>query len=263
MASATSPIISVVRRYQNKPQKIYFHAEATDKWFVRGIEDRHKDCFTHNKHAETISTRSLTTCRQVYDEARYISYTTNTFGFDNPNIIEEFTCYLQSLVSAHHLKIHRVHLDMDLRSLINDGSWATTITHYLIPGLPEVHHISINLQQGNLHVLECPTPAEFEACRSSKIARSDVISALLGLGELQLKRVTFVISDKVLFSLFDRYRNTRLHRWTLAEKQAHARYIKESILRKDNPRVTASSLAMAAPKTDVSDRFEKWRLLGG
>lgn len=229
---------------------------------MRGIEDRHKDCFTDNKHAQRISTRFLATCHQVYDEARHIIYTTNTFGFDKAQIMDGFTSYLRNSGSGHHLEIRRVYLDVEARLSDDEHFLKTAITHYLLPRLPEVHHISINLHQGYLGVLGSRTPAEFEACHPPKHFRNMLMSTLLELGKLPLRRVTLVISDKEIFNKFGWMKslNLGLPRWTLAEKQVWARYVKNSILQKDTQFATSSVLPVETPKRD---EFRKQGLLGG
>ena len=232
-----------------------FQAESTDQGSMSGMKDCHKDCFRYMKHPEQISTAFLATCRQVHNEARHMLYTTNTFAFNQSSIVNRFVSYLQNSGYGHHLRIRHVHLHIIGLTFQDERDWKIAIRHSIIPHLPEVHRISINL---NLRYprgyVGSRTPAEFETCLPSRDSRDDLMSALLELGELPLRRVTFVISDIPIRSDF---------RWTLAEKQVWARYIKDSILRKDSQPATSSGPLVKTGKRDVSAELGKPGLVGG
>lgn len=188
------------------------------------IEDRHKDCFADKKHAEMISTSSLAICRQVHNEARNMFYTTNTFAFSQITNINQFVNYLQNSGCGHHLVIRRVHLKIMIERFHDEKDWKIAITQCLILRLPAVHRISINLTllYSTANVVVSRTPAEFEARQLPGDSGNNLMSALLELGKLPLSRMTFVMSKRWFYC------------WTLAEKQTWARYIKDSVLRKDN-----------------------------
>ena len=87
------------------------------------------------------------------------------------------------------------------------------------------------------------------------------MDALLQLRQLPLKQATFVICDsKILFGNCSNNTHPKVtpYRWTLAEKQVWARYVKDFILRKDNQRATPSSGAAVETATHA----EKMALLG-
>lgn len=222
-----------------------FNADTTAQWFVGAVETRHSGCFTNAEHIEKIGTSFLATCRQVYNEARHIPYSTNTFGFSKTSILDRFSNHLKTLGSGQHLEIRRVHLDVTARAFNEERLWQVAITQYLIPRLPAVQRISINLNQWyHAGVIGCRTPAEFEARHRSG---NYLMSALLELRKLPLSRATFVISDAEI--LWDRRAKMSAdlipqYRWTLAEKKVWARYIKDIILQKDNQHATPSTTAV-------------------
>lgn len=213
-----------------------FHAETNDVWFAGAVENRHRACFAGKRHPEKISTSLLATCRQVYTEARHIPYSTNTFGFWATSTLDEFTNYTKKLGHGHHLEIRRVHLDVKVRKSDDERRWKAAIAQYLIPRLPAVHRISINLDQSYATgVMGCRTPSEFE---NRHLSGNYLMSALLEIRKLSLNRATVVISDAGI--IFGRRMDTDSvliqYRWTLAEKQVWARYIKDSILQTDKGR---------------------------
>lgn len=126
---------------------------------------------------------------------------------------------------------------------------------YLVPRLPEVHRISVNLDQWyDAGVIGCRTPSEFE---DRRVSGNYLMSALLELRKLLLNRATFVISDAQI--LFNGHIDDKIdlvqYRWTLAEKQVWARYVRDSILQKDNPRAMSSSLTVECDTKDGNTRL--------
>ncbi|CAD6579068.1 MAG: hypothetical protein ASARMPRED_008944 [Alectoria sarmentosa] len=222
-----------------------FHAETTAKWFVSAVEPRHSECYNSKEHLGNLSTDFLRTCRQVYTEARHIPYATNTFSFIKTRTLEYFTNYLKNSGHGHHLEIRRVHLDVVAQDFQDERFWKLAIADCLVPRLPAVHRLSINLDQWyEAGVVGCRTPAEFKA---RHLSGNYLMSALLELRKLPLNRATFVISDAKILSRMcaDRYlARAPFIRWTLAEKQIWARYVKDYILQKDDQRETSSDLAV-------------------
>lgn len=153
-----------------------------------------------------------------------------------------------------------------VHSFDDEQRWKSAITRYLIPRLPEVHQISISLDQWyRAGVIGARTPAEFEAHQPSGAYRNYFMSALLELRKLPLSQATLVISDAKIF--FERNTTTdaelRHYRWTLAEKQVWARYVKDSILRKDNqPAVSLSLVVGEKGKEAVNAEVGQPKLMG-
>ena len=221
-----------------------FLAETKDMWNADAIEDRHSACH-YERFSERISTTLLATCRQVYNEARQILYSTNTFGFKTPSTLDSFTRYLQYPRLGRHLKIRRVYLDITVGAVDHVQRWKAVIVD-LISRFPEVHQISINIDRwSETGILGCRTPSEFE---NRHLSGNELMSALLEIRKLSLNWATFVISDA---DLADNRHGPTQCRWTLAEKQVWARYIKNSILRKDNQHAASPGLAVeGVPKAE-------------
>ena len=160
-----------------------------------------------------------------------------------------------------------MHLDIIVHNFDDEQRWKSAITRCLIPRLPQVHQISLSLDQWyRAGVIGARTPAEFEAHQPGGEFRNYFMSALLELRKLPLSRVTFVISDAKIF--YERNPSTdaelRQYRWTLAEKQAWARYVKASILRKDNqPAVSSSLMVGEKGKANVNAEVGESKLLKG
>ena len=212
---------------------------------MEDVKNCHSGCYNSNVHLGNISTNFLRICRQVYTEARHFLYATNTFSFIKASTLEYFTNHLKNSGHGHHLEIRRVRLDIVAEDFDDEQGWKLAIADYLVPRLPKVHRISINLDQWyRKGIIGCRTPAEFKA---RHLSGNYLMSALLELRKLPLSRAHFVISD-VEIPL--RKRADRdlawVHylRWTLAEKQIWARYVKDYILQKDDQRATSSNLAV-------------------
>lgn len=244
-----------------------FYAGSSAQWSASAIEARHDGCTTTRGQFEKISTSFLSTCHQVYNEAWHVPYTTNTFSFRSCRTLDEFTNYLTKSESGHHLEIRRVHVDIVGCSFAEAQWWNSTITRSLIPRLPEVHQISINLNWWYLAGVIRPwTPAEFEAHSTSGGHRYHLMSALLELRRLPLKRTTFTISNSRGFNERQPLTDAegRQSCWTFAEIQAWARYVKDSILRKDSELTFPSSLVVQEQGKRVANaELVKPKLLEG
>lgn len=210
---------------------------------------RHNNCHYSKQHTAKISTTILTSCRQIYNEARHIPYTTNTFSFGGPNSLTEFITYLENSGFGHHLNTRSVRLDVCERVLDTERSWARAIKHHLSLRLPKVHQISIYLHRWYpKNIAGCRTPAEFEA---RQFSRDCLMSALLELRKLAPLRATCT------FGSFKRYVSREAgsglpqHSGTHAEKKVWARYITNAILRKNNQFASSSSLAVEEGREDA------------
>ncbi len=154
---------------------------------------------------------------------------------------------------------------MEVYGYSHDHLWKSAIRSCLIPRLPEVHQISINLDQWyRAGVFGPRTPAEIEAHSGRNL--DFLMFALLELRQLPLKRASFTISD---FPRLDERKpftdaDLRQHCLTLAEKQAWARYVKDFILRKDSELTFSSSLVVDEQGKRVSNaELGKPKLLEG
>ena len=154
-----------------------------------------------------------------------------------------------------------------VKSLPDEQRWNSAITRYLVPRLPEVHQISINLNWWFRAGLFGPRiPAEFEAHSTPGGDLYYLMSALLELRQLPLKRATFTISDSTGFHWGQPFTDAERRQYclTLAEKQAWARYVNGFILRKDNELTFSSGLEVQEQGTRVANaEVGKPKLLEG
>ena len=69
----------------------FISANLEDELYVSRGPDPHIGCQVAVKCLSTrLSLSFLRTCRQVYMEATFTLYTTNTFGFKNPRVLQNF-----------------------------------------------------------------------------------------------------------------------------------------------------------------------------
>lgn len=78
---------------QNSEEDAQHHFDVEDgsTLCVEGIELRHSLCPSiHKDRTSKMNISLLHTCRQVYNEARFVPYSTNTFSFNTPRILRAF-----------------------------------------------------------------------------------------------------------------------------------------------------------------------------
>ena len=74
-----------------------FVSEDGRRLYVKGIELRHSSCPSYRSRGPVAPLRLnvslLRVCRQIYDEAHFIPYSTNTFSFETPRNLRAFIHY--------------------------------------------------------------------------------------------------------------------------------------------------------------------------
>ena len=187
----------------------------------------------------------LRSCRQIYDEARQIPYSTNTFSFDSAYVLDAFITALVrkgNQGSHNHLAIRSLHLriaENEWRRL----DWGVRLTSRFT-GL---QHVGISLEYTDNWGLMpgCPhTPTEYEKDLRERMAdpewsdkavryREPLLFNIFKLCELRLESATVVVSDFIAErATYNRVEFDQKSRWTIAEKQERARYFKDVMLRR-------------------------------
>ena len=75
-----------------------FVSEDGRRLYVKGIELRHSSCPSYKRKGSVAPLKMnislLRACRQIYSEARFTPYSSNTFSFDTPRNLRAFIHYL-------------------------------------------------------------------------------------------------------------------------------------------------------------------------
>lgn len=86
----------------------------------------------------------LRTCRQVYLEASRVLWNTNTFSFDNPNVLKMF---MSNRKTAQKQLLRKLHLDMSWSWRFEKRAWEKTLTLTLIRSLKGLRTFHLYIEQ--------------------------------------------------------------------------------------------------------------------
>lgn len=221
-----------------------FDSESTHHWYAPANEGRHGCCDlkdieaiidgTPEKKPEILSLSLLRCCRQIYNEAHHVPYSANTFSCATPDTLQSFILSLAQGNHENHLAVRSLFIEMVFKGTIHHNVWRKalgTCAKYL----KNLQNVNISFEWNC-----CPwmwgarSPADFE--RKGRGWQSPLMSDILMLKKLPLKFATFVISDEEIGHCLKRMSqwwitDEAANRWTLAEKQEWARYVKEIILK--------------------------------
>ena len=110
------------------PSESYWQHRVAKRnlWCVWGIQKR--PWFSGPASELTnLSITSLHACRQVYHEAKYILYSTNTFSFETPDVLDRFRNRMGEDEDGRNWAICRVHLDMVMFNSSDTASWTNSL----------------------------------------------------------------------------------------------------------------------------------------
>ena len=212
-----------------------FNEETIHKWYVPANEDRHSHCRFKKRanfddgeeRPQMLRLSALRCCRQMYNEAHYCPYSTNTFSCVDPATLEMFIRSLTQGSHGNHLAVRSLFLEM-LFSRYYHSRWRKTLK-LCAKHLKYLKNVNIRLEwNSRFWIYGAGSPAKYEA--RGRNWQTPVMSDIFVLNQLPLESATFVISDDD--SLWPP--PTSLGgsaRWTLEEKQEWARYTKNLILK--------------------------------
>ena len=174
---------------------------------------------------------NLGACRQMYEEASVLFWTTNTFSFE---AAASFRTFVDALHSTQITKLTRIHIDFALNPF-----WAQQWERSLPPTL-------ISKLDG-LRTLH----ATFDQCLGFELTHSQLrmLQPVSRMQILPLKHVTVVVGDHDN----DQSPWFRKDRWTIAQKQEVAEGLRSKLLDPNGP------AAFAAEMKAVDAEVEKER----
>lgn len=216
-----------------------FDGETHHKWSVPANEGRHSCCRSPSGDGEQkpriVRLSALRCCRQMYNEAHYVPYSANTFSCADPDTLLRFTQSLARGNHGNHLAVRSLFIELLSSSPSRFGSsnhaaWRKALAA-CANHLTKLNNVNISFEWmlgSSMHGAR--TPAEFEAKKGPQW-RTPFMSDIFVLGKLPLRSATMVISDAKAYEFTYRWIDPCPDRWTLEEKQAWARYVKEMILK--------------------------------
>ena len=224
--------ICYTKMTEEKAQEI-FNNEMPDQWYDWDCPRRHGICHCRPfKNApRSVRTTLLRTCRQLYNEAKYIPYSTNTFGFRSPEVLHNFISLTLLHGTEHPLAIRSIMIEPRRVCHQSDCEWEETLAltrrHFT-----KIEKLYVSFEQGRANAEDITSEQPWLDSRFKKMK-----AAVLQLDKLPIKHVTVVVDDLTAYEWLEAGASLMLDlvwRWTLAEKQEWARDVKEKLLQGKN-----------------------------
>lgn len=168
----------------------------------------------------------LGVCRQLYEEANYLLWATNTFSFEDPKSFEKF---FGSLNPAQKRNLKNIHISAHIgehfsnytsthqRSRWDSDYWGKALkmsTLRMLQGVQTLH-LCINLGFQGF----CPTLSKELAEEQIGRCRQEDMEPILRLRALSVKKVTVIVSDEPRKLEAD---GRIAYRWTVIRKNKYA-----------------------------------------
>ena len=162
----------------------------------------------------------LGACRQIYDEAKAILWTTNTFSFEDGLSLQKF---IQGLHTTQSNKLTRMHIDMEWDLSRSKEQWREALQPSLISKSNALQTLHITLDQDYMPIDMADIGRQFEN-------KPPAPHPLLTLQTLTLKTVTVAIGDRVFVPYPGIPDEMNELRWTIAQKREVAQGLRSSLL---------------------------------
>ena len=222
----------------------YFNPADGSNFFLTDIELRHYVCdlcmgrvsnpIVSNPIRLNISL--LHTCHQIYHEARFMLYSTNTFSFYSPRVLRAFT----------HLLIQRgVNVNGAMRSLCIDSAHINYDIHAWTQAFNAVTRHMTQLQRVYITVDQLTNWFTSASPAQTEVSMSQVLECLRVLGLTPAKSIMMIMSDQFLLGrpssiLFRTLKTCSVHfwkgtpacatrRWTMEEKELWVARVKSAM----------------------------------
>ena len=219
-------------------------AASTEPWSAPEIKDRHSTCDdgqtvwrscyectaqigpTTALHAG-LSLSILRCCRQIYQEARLLTLSANTWSFACPYDFLVYWSFGNSIPFTvdKMLAICQLHLHIIIHDKFDMENWGE-VFRQIARNFKSLRYFYINIEQ--LHL-------EHQHFKKWQERTEDSFwGSLMELGQLDLRFVAVTISDfHLLHSCFGSEKaKISEYRWTMAQKQECARDVEKVLLRK-------------------------------
>jgi hypothetical protein len=185
-------------------------------------ENPHTDCGTAN-HPTNKDNRPhlqvLRTCRQIYLEASRVLWNTNTFSFDNPNVLKMF---MDNRKTAQKQLLRKLHLDMRWHWRFQKRAWEKVLTLTLVRSLKGLRTFHLYIEQW---LLNREADWEDNPAWETDLLSDTYFEGVMKLKILPLETVTVNIANGP--ELNERERHLQ---WPLAGRAEWAERLKRQLL---------------------------------
>ena len=191
----------------------HFENEDSNDFYVKYTELRHSPCFLFTTKWGPDIVRTdvslLHVCRQIYDEARQVLYSTNTFSFNTARNLRAFIHFLVQRGFDVNEAVRSLHVDLAYPN--NDTNGWTQAFKAVTQHMTRLKTLYINLDQG----LNWST--SYDAIEKERSMRP-VMDSLAILGKSPAKSTIIILSDRgQARHPHSTYSSTP--RWTMDEKR--------------------------------------------
>lgn len=219
---------------------------SKDPWYASGVTVRHAICYDHDKFESTswnhnhrssqndpkpvtdtsLDLRFLRTCKQIYEEAKLVPYTSNTFSFSRPRSVRAFLVGDQlrgPFINAR--KIRKAHFELAIRSGFDETAWASA--------MDVVASEVKSLQRVYVDIDYRPSTTFLTQRGYSNPTTNPFVRGLLQLRELPLRTVTIVLSDgeaRFAGALGLSAYLEQQFRWSMAQKREWVEFMRYKLL---------------------------------
>jgi hypothetical protein len=217
--------------------RAFVPADESPDFYVASCKKRHQDCKlcgpypwgidNENSQCLRVNLGVLGVCRQIYEEANHLLWSTNTFSFDDAT---SFNKFLQSLNPAQKRNLTSLHFNASIGGYYASAyEWSVALKISYMNMLRSVQNLHLCFE--NAWARSFPDVGE-EGDEDSDVVEAAIqrgIEPFLRLRALPLKNVTVVLSDS----------HPKLPpgtaRWSLAEKLAYADDLRTQMLNPQGP----------------------------
>lgn len=206
-----------------------FVSEDGSSMYVKGIELRHSSCPSYKRKGSVAPLRMnvslLRACRQIYNEARFIPYSSNIFSFNTPRNLRAFIHYLVRRGVDVNKAFRSLHVDLiDVQFTLHGWTQAfNAVTQHMT----RLETIYINVDQQ-------PNWSTSANAEQKKKAMKPVLDCLAVLGRTPAKSMTIIVGDHFLSrasdaTLMSAPSHWITDRWTVEEKRLWVADVKLAI----------------------------------
>ena len=190
-----------------KDALVRFNSQDGSSLFVEGIELRHSNCHPSKHKSSTytpdrMNINLLHTCRQIYDEARFIPYSINTFSFNTPRNLRAF---------IHLLNRRSVNLNQAIRSLHIDLAYNNYDGHAWYQTLEAVVQHMTLLDRVYVNVDQRTTWPSINGV--GYISMQPLLDCFDVLGKASTRSIEIIVSDRHLSRKYGRWDPATREQW--------------------------------------------------
>ncbi|KAM0799971.1 hypothetical protein BDR22DRAFT_272788 [Usnea florida] len=216
----------------------HFEEEDGNNFYVKNVELRHLGCrvstntylnLPHSGHRSSTNWTVAATvkmdlsllhaCRQIYNEARYILYSTNTFSF---NTARNLRAFINFLVQRH------VDVNEAVRSLRADLTYPKTDTNGWTQAFSAVTQHMTRLKTLYINVDQLPSWSTSSDAREKEKSMRPVFNNLAILGKAAAESTIITLSDRYL-AQYPHHTIWSTPRWTMDEKRLWVQEVRLAI----------------------------------